>query len=199
MNLIERFIKRSFDLIVSFIGLMLLWPAMLITAIIVKLTSGGEAFFRQKRVGRYGKIFEFYKFRTMHTRKSSSSSVTVLGDSRVTPFGTFLRGWKLDELPQLWNVLKGEMSFVGPRPDVQGYADQLKGYDRIILTLRPGITGPATLKYKNEEELLASQSNPERYNQEVIFPDKVRINRGYIENYRFMNDIRYIWLTIFGK
>jgi len=198
MNIFRRFIKRGFDLIVSFIGLMLLWPLILIIAIIVRLASKGEAFFRQKRVGRYGKIFELYKFRTMYFEKDSNSTVTVLGDDRVTPFGGFLRHWKLDELPQLWNVLKGEMSFVGPRPDVPGYADHLKGADRIILTLRPGITGPATLKYRNEEELLAKQSNPELYNREVIFPDKVRINREYIENYHFTKDIKYIIQTVLG-
>ena len=199
MTILGRLMKRSFDLISSFFGLLLLWPLLLIIAIIIKLTSEGEAIFRQERVGRYGKIFKLYKFRTMYRQEKSNSTVTILGDDRVTPCGTFLRRWKLDELPQLWNVLMGHMSFVGPRPDVPGYADQLKGADRIVLTMRPGITGPATLEYRNEEELLAMQPDPEQYNQEVIFPDKVRINRGYIENYRFTHDIKYILQTLLGK
>jgi len=132
----------------------------------------------------------------MSTEQSFRSTVTTLQDPRITPVGAFLRRWKLDELPQLWNVLVGKMSFVGPRPDVQGYADTLTGADRIILTARPGITGPATLKYRNEEALLAKQSNPEHYNREVIWPDKVQLNRGYVKNYSFKRDLYYIWQTV---
>jgi lipopolysaccharide/colanic/teichoic acid biosynthesis glycosyltransferase len=135
----------------------------------------------------------------MYSVKHSDSTVTVRGDKRITPLGAHLRCWKLDELPQFWNVLKGDMSVVGPRPDVPGYADKLTGDDRIILTIRPGVTGPATLKYRNEEEILAQQPDLKRYNNEVIFPDKVRINKEYVDNYSFMRDIRYIIKTAIGK
>ena len=122
--------------------------------------------------------------------------VSVAGDSRVTPLGAFLRKYKIDELPELWNVLIGDMSFVGPRPDVPGYADKLQGEDRRILELKPGITGPATLKYRNEEELLAMQSNPQTYNDEVIWPDKVRINLEYLRKRTFFGDIKIILQTL---
>jgi lipopolysaccharide/colanic/teichoic acid biosynthesis glycosyltransferase len=138
----------------------------------------GSPIFVQKRIGRHGKAFKMYKFRTMQ-KHHNGSSVSVKGESRITPLGAFLRKWKLDELPELWNVWIGDMSFVGPRPDVPGYADLLEGENRKILLLRPGITGPASLKYRNEEELLANQENPQKYNDEVIFPDKVRINLHY--------------------
>ena len=157
---------------------------------------GGPAIFRQRRVGRNGKLFTMYKFRSM-TVSHSGSSVSVAGESRITPLGAKLRKYKLDELPELWNVLKGDMSFVGPRPDVPGYADRLQGEDRLILKLRPGITGPASLKYANEEELLAQVADPRRYNDEVIFPDKVRINLDYYYNRTFCGDIRLIFQTIF--
>lgn len=157
---------------------------------------GGPAIFRQRRVGRNGKLFTMYKFRSM-TVSHSGSSVSVAGESRITPLGAKLRKYKLDELPELWNVLKGDMSFVGPRPDVPGYADRLQGEDRLILKLRPGITGPASLKYADEEELLAQVADPRRYNDEVIFPDKVRINLDYYYNRTFCGDIRLIFQTIF--
>mgnify|MGYP003503349379 FL=1 len=158
----------------------------------------GPVFFTQKRVGRNGKLFTMYKFRSM-TVSHSGSSISVAGESRITPFGAKLRKYKIDELPELWNVLIGDMSFVGPRPDVPGYADMLKGEDRDILKLRPGITGPASLKYRNEEELLSHVDDPIKYNNEVIFPDKVRINLYYLHNYSFWTDIKLILCTVLGK
>ena len=141
-------IKRLFDIFASFFGLLFLWPILLIVAIMVKIKMpGGPAFFVQKRVGKGGKLFDCHKFRTM-TVKHNGSTVSVAGDSRITPFGAVLRHYKLDELPGLWDVLIGNMSFVGPRPDVPGYADKLTGDDSVVLKLRPGITGPAPLKYR---------------------------------------------------
>ena len=159
---------------------------------------GGPAIFMQTRIGRHGKPFTMYKFRTM-TVNHGGSSVSVAGESRITPLGAVLRRYKIDELPELWNVLKGDMSFVGPRPDVPGYADALQGDDREVLLLRPGITGPASLKYRNEEEILATVPNPQQYNDTVIFPDKVRINRYYLHNYSFITDIKMIFCTVLGK
>ena len=154
--------------------------------------------FRQTRIGRHGKPFTIYKFRTM-TVGHGGSSVSVAGENRITPLGAVLRKYKIDELPELWNVLIGDMSFVGPRPDVPGYADRLQGDDREMLELRPGITGPASLKYRNEEELLAAVDNPQKYNDTVIYPDKVRINRYYLHNYSFVKDIEMIVCTVIGK
>lgn len=171
---------------------------LLVVAILIRVKMpGGPVIFKQKRVGRNGNLFTMYKFRSM-TVGHGGSSVSVAGESRITPLGAKLRHYKLDELPELWNVLIGDMSFVGPRPDVPGYADLLKGDDREILKLRPGITGPASLKYRNEEDLLALQSDPQRYNDEVIFPDKVRINRYYLHHYSFIKDIQLIFSTILG-
>ena len=159
---------------------------------------GGPAIFKQARIGRHGKPFTMYKFRTM-TVNHSGSSVSVAGESRITPLGAVLRKYKIDELPELWNVLIADMSFVGPRPDVPGYADALTGDDREVLLLRPGITGPASLKYRNEEEILAAVDNPQIYNDTIIFPDKVRINRYYLHNYSFVSDIKMILCTVLGK
>ncbi len=193
------FYKFIFDRIAALIGLLILWPLLIIVAIMIMIKMpDGPVIFKQKRVGRNGSLFTMYKFRSMIVGHMGSS-VSVAGESRITPFGAFLRHYKLDELPELWNVLIGDMSFVGPRPDVPGYADQLKGKDREILKLRPGITGPASLKYRNEEDLLAKQENPKRYNDEVIFPDKVRINLYYLYNYSFMKDIEIIFCTILGR
>lgn len=158
---------------------------------------GGPAIFTQKRIGRDGKLFTMYKFRSM-TVGHGGSSVSVAGESRITPLGAKLRKYKLDELPELWNVLIGDMSFVGPRPDVPGYADKLEGEDRLILKLRPGITGPASLKYKNEEEILAKVDNPQKYNDEVIYPDKVKINLEYYYHHSLMGDIKLIIQTVCG-
>lgn len=192
-------IKYLFDRIASFIGLIVLSPIMLIVAILIRIKMpGGPVLFKQERVGKDGKLFTMVKFRSM-TVNHGGSSVSVAGENRITPLGAKLRKYKLDELPELWNVLKGDMSFVGPRPDVPGYADQLQGDDREVLRLRPGITGPASLKYRNEEEFLAKVDDPIRYNNEVIFPDKVRINRYYMHHYSFWMDIRMIFATVLGK
>ena len=154
--------------------------------------------FTQKRVGRYGRLFTIHKFRSMMV-SHNGSSVSVAGEARITPLGATLRKYKLDELPELWDVLIGNMSFVGPRPDVPGYADQLQGEDRRILELRPGITGPASLKYRDEEELLATVENPQEYNDKVIYPDKIRINLYYLQHYSFVKDIQMIVCTVLGK
>ena len=191
--------KYIFDRVVSFVGLLFLWPVLVVVAVLIRVKMpGGPVIFKQQRVGRYGKLFTMYKFRSM-TVSHSGSSVSVAGESRITPLGPKLRRYKLDELPELWNVLIGDMSFVGPRPDVPGYADSLTGSDREVLKLRPGITGPASLKYRNEEEILAAVEDPIKYNDEVIFPDKVRINLYYLHNYSFWVDIKLIIYTVLGK
>ena len=178
-------------------GLLALWPVLAVVAVLIKVRMpGGPVIFRQRRVGRGGRLFTMYKFRSM-TVGHGGSSVSVAGESRITPLGHVLRRYKLDELPELWNVLIGDMSLVGPRPDVPGYADRLTGEDRDVLRLRPGITGPASLKYANEEEILALVDDPQRYNDEVIFPDKVRINLQYYRSHSLAGDIRLIFATIF--
>ena len=193
------FLKFLFDQLASFFGLIFLSPVLLVVALLIRIRMpGGPVIFKQKRVGQHGSLFTMYKFRSM-TVGHSGSSVSVKGESRITPLGAKLRKYKLDELPELWNVLIGDMSFVGPRPDVPGYADKLQGDDRRILFLKPGITGPASLKYRNEEELLAEQEDPQKYNDEVLFPDKVRINIEYLDHWSFWNDIKIIIYTIFGK
>lgn len=206
-------LKWIFDRVVSLVGLLFLWPVLLIVAILVKVKMpGGPAFFVQKRVGLDGKLFDCHKFRTM-TVKHNGSTVSVAGDSRITPFGARLRHYKLDELPGLWDVLRGKMSFVGPRPDVPGYADKLTGDDRDVLKLRPGITGPATLKYRLEDEMIAGyvasrqaggdtrsmQEIAVEYNDTVIYPDKVRLNCYYYRHYSFIKDIQMIFCTVLGK
>ena len=206
-------LKYIFDRVVSFIGLLFLWPVLLIVAILVKVKMpGGPALFVQKRVGKDGKLFNCHKFRTM-TVKHNGSTVSVAGDSRITPLGAKLRHWKLDELPGLWDVLIGNMSFVGPRPDVPGYADKLQGGDRRLLKLRPGITGPATLKYRLEDEMISEyvakkqaegDSRPMQeiaveYNDTMIYPDKVRLNLYYLDHYSFVKDFQMILCTVFGK
>lgn len=229
-------LKRLFDITASFCGLLILWPVLLVTAILIKIKMpGGPAFFCQKRVGKDGKLFTCHKFRSMLV-KHNGSSVSVAGDSRITPFGATLRHYKIDELPELWDVLIGNMSFVGPRPDVPGYADKLEGDDRDVLKLRPGITGPATLKYRLEDEMISdfvaffkNANYPELtanypkiasvltntdytdltnktdqeiavwYNDNVIYPDKVRLNCYYYRNYSFMKDIEMIFATVLGS
>ena len=206
-------LKWLFDRLVSLIGLLVLWPVLVVVAILVKVKMpGGPAFFVQDRVGKDGKLFKCHKFRTM-TVKHNGSTVSVAGDNRITPFGAKLRHYKLDELPGLWDVLIGNMSFVGPRPDVPGYADKLEGEDRDVLKLRPGITGPATLKYRLEDEMISkyvAQKKEEgdtrpmqeiavEYNDYVIYPDKVRINCYYYRHYSFIKDIQMIFCTVLGK
>ena len=205
--------KWIFDRLASLIGLLVLWPVLLVVAILVKVKMpGGPAIFTQKRVGKDGKLFTCHKFRTM-TVKHHGSTVSVAGDARITPFGAILRHYKLDELPGLWDVLIGNMSFVGPRPDVPGYADKLLGDDRDVLKLRPGITGPATLKYRLEDEMISDyvakrqaegdkrpmQEIATEYNDKVIYPDKVRINCYYYRNYSFWKDIEMIFATVLGR
>lgn len=190
-------IKWFFDRLMAIVGLLLLWPVLLVVAVLIKIKmSDGPIMFKQKRVGLNGKLFTMYKFRTMAV-EHDGSSISVAGESRITPLGHILRKYKLDELPELWNVFIGDMSFVGPRPDVPGYMDALVGVDREILKLRPGITGPASLKYANEEEILAQVENPKEYNDTVIFPDKVRINLEYSRNHSFVGDLKLIFATIF--
>lgn len=212
--------KWLFDRVVALIGLLFLWPVLIIVAILIKVKMpGGPVIFMQKRVGRNAELFTVYKFRTM-TVSHGGSSVSVAGEARITPLGAKLRRYKLDELPELWNVLIGDMSFVGPRPDVPGYADKLEGEDRLILKLRPGITGPATLKYRDEEDLIAEQVKSYKLkvnsdqlipdgltdeevalwiNDHVIYPDKVRINLEYYRNHSLMGDLRLILETVFPK
>lgn len=217
--------KRSFDIVASLLGLLLIWWVFPIVALLIRWKMpGGSAFFCQKRMGKDGKLFTCHKFRSMTMAPAtcsslkgeeddSWSSVSVAGDSRITPLGAKLRHYKIDELPELWDVLIGNMSFVGPRPDVPGYADRLKGADRDVLKLRPGITGPATLKYRLEDEMISeyvkkrqaegdSRSMQEiaiEYNDKVIFPDKVRLNCYYYRHYSFIKDIQIIFCTVLGK
>lgn len=191
--------KYLFDRIMAFIGLVILSPVLLVVWILIRIKMpDGPAVFTQKRVGKGGRLFTMYKFRSMSSHHSGST-VSVAGESRITPLGAKLRRYKLDELPELWNVLIGDMSFVGPRPDVPGYADKLEGDDRRVLQLRPGITGPASLKYRDEEVLLAAQVDPLEFNDKVIYPDKVRINLYYLDHYSFVADIKMIIATVLGK
>lgn len=215
-------LKIVFDKAVSLVGLIVLSPLLLIVALLIKWKMPGPILFCQQRVGRYGRIFTVYKFRTMTvkaeasvaSRNSEATSIASQEQSRITPLGEKLRRYKLDELPELWNVLKGDMSFVGPRPDVPGYADQLQGEDREVLLLRPGITGPASLKYRNEEDILEAVDEAlqkgrsglpmgittvQEYNDNVIYPDKVRLNRYYLHHYSFIKDIKMIVCTVLGK
>ena len=190
-------IKRLFDIIFSLLGLILLLPLFIIVSILIKVDSSGPIFFLQERVGLYGKSFKIIKFRTMKVNHNDSLTVTLMNDKRITRIGRKLRKYKIDEIPELMNVLIGDMSFVGPRPDVPGYADLLKGNDRNILKLRPGITSLASIKYSNEEELLLEQEDPIAYNNDVIFPDKVKMNLNYYENNNIWIDIKIIFATIF--
>lgn len=207
------FLKWIFDRLVSFIGLVCFSPVFLVVAILIKVKMpSGSVLFVQDRVGKDGKLFRCHKFRTMQVHHSGAT-VSVAGDSRITPLGAKLRHYKLDELPGLWDVLIGNMSFVGPRPDVPGYADMLQGDDRDVLKLRPGITGPATLKYRREDEMIADyvaqcqaqgdkrpmQEIATEYNDQVIYPDKVRLNCYYYRHYSFWRDIQMIFATVLGK
>lgn len=198
-SLLHKVIKRAFDLIFSLLGLILTFWIIILAFIIATIDTKNNGFFTQIRIGRKGKPFKVIKIRTMKEVNTINTTITSSNDIRITKMGRIFRKTKIDELPQLINVLLGHMSFVGPRPDVPGFADRLTGEDRIILEVRPGITGPATLKYRNEEDVLSKVDDPEKYNKEVIFPDKVNINKEYIKNYTFFNDIKIIIETIFGK
>ena len=189
-------LKRTFDIVLSIFAIFLLFPSFLVVSFLIVIDSGFPIFFLQKRIGRDAKEFNIIKFRTMK-KNNENITITVSDDSRITRIGKYLRKTKIDELPEILNVLFGQMSFVGPRPDVKGYADKLKGANRKILALRPGITGPASLKYYNEEYILSQKSNPKKYNDEVIFPDKVKINMHYFHNRSFFLDLKIIFATIF--
>jgi len=193
----QAFQKRSFDLFFSALGLLVAWWLILLAWLAATIDTRSNGFFVQERVGKNGKIFSVVKIKTMRPVAFLDTTVTRRGDPRITPLGAFFRRTKIDELPQLWNVLLGDMSFVGPRPDVPGFADTLEGEEQAMLAIRPGITGPATLKYRNEEELLAAQKDPEAYNRSVIWPDKVQINLEYIRKWSMGQDIKYILETVF--
>ena len=198
LSFTDKFQKRLFDIILSVIGICLTWWLMLLAWIIASVETNSNGLFMQERIGKEGKPFLVFKIKTMKPVEGIDTTVTISSDSRITKSGDFFRNMKIDELPQLFNVLFGTMSFVGPRPDVPGFADKLKGKDRIILSLRPGITGPASLKYRDEESLLAKQKDPERYNKDIIWPDKVDINKVYIQEWSLQKDIEYILKTVVG-
>lgn len=187
--------KTLIDYVLALVLLPILFPMIFALVLIATLDTGQFGLFQQARIGRKAKPFQIFKIRSMKGRYESS--VTTSKSHRITKFGQFLRNSKLDELPQIFNILKGDMSFVGPRPDVKGYADELQGEDRIILSFKPGITGPAQLAFKEEETLLLMQENPIYYNDEVLWPEKVKINKSYVENWSFMRDIQYLFQTIF--
>jgi lipopolysaccharide/colanic/teichoic acid biosynthesis glycosyltransferase len=195
----QAFTKRTLDVVLAAAGLFVAAIPLAILAAAVKRSSPGPALFRQERVGRGGRTFNCVKLRTMRLGAEAMGTVTTKGDERVTPVGRWMRQYKLDEMPQLWNVLVGDMSLVGPRPDVPGFADQLAGADRVVLSVRPGITGPATLRFRDEEEELALQEDPVRYNREVVFPEKVRLNKQYVESYSCLADLGYMWRTLVPK
>ncbi len=180
-------LKSIFDKTFALILLLLLVGLIFLLIIFATIDTRQFGLFRQKRVGQHAKLFTIYKIRTIRTKNEQN---------QITPLGKILRKTKLDEFPQLYNILIGEMSFVGPRPDLQGYADELQGEDRIILQVKPGLTGPAQLKFRNEEELLAQQENPLQYNDEVIWPQKVAINKEYVKHWSFEKDLYYIYKTI---
>jgi lipopolysaccharide/colanic/teichoic acid biosynthesis glycosyltransferase len=191
------FFKRAFDIIGSFTGIVLLCIPLSFLIILLKMISPGPIFFKQQRVGRHGVPFTVIKLRTMNLGSDQFGSITSGSDTRITPIGRILRKYKLDEFPQLWNVLIGKMSFVGPRPDVPGYADKLQGDSRKILELRPGITGPASIYFRDEEELLSKVENPKDFNDKVIWPKKIELNLCYLQEWSFWKDIGYIFITIF--
>jgi lipopolysaccharide/colanic/teichoic acid biosynthesis glycosyltransferase len=191
-------IKLFFDFIVSFVGLLATWWIILIAWVIATIETKSNGFFVQKRVGKNGKLFNVYKIKTMKKINGIDTTITSSNDVRITKSGKFFRDTKVDELPQLFNILIGDMSFVGPRPDVEGYADKLQGDDRIILSIKPGITGPASLKYKDEEEILSKKINPKEYNDRIIWPDKIKINKEYLKNWTLKKDIMYIIKTVVG-
>jgi len=196
MTYFEQLQKRSFDLVFSFLGLTLLWPLLLVSVPLARASTGGSGIFSQRRIGRNGQSFIVYKLRTMSFSAVDTGSITKENDDRITRLGSWFRKTKIDELPQLWNVFVGDMSLVGPRPDVEGFADNLSGEARSILVLRPGITGPATIKYRNEESLLCQVENMERYNAEVIYPDKIKLNLNYLKNWSLWMDIQLILMTL---
>ncbi len=199
LTLRQRCMKRGLDLFGSIFGIALLWPVMLAGWFAASLSTGQNGLFIQQRVGRHGKMFPLLKLRSMKSTSSPGTTVTVKTDSRITAVGSVLRKLKIDELPQLFNVVIGHMSLVGPRPDVPGFADRLEGPSRTLLSIRPGITGPASIHFRNEEDLLAGEADPVTYNRDVVWPKKVEINLRYLEQYSFMSDLKYLWSTVFGR
>lgn len=197
MSGLDRVIKRVFDIVLSLFLLVPLFTIICLLVLIATIETKQIGIFNQVRVGQYGKLFKIYKIRTMIEIDGIDTFVTTINDKRITKSGRVFRKYKLDELPQIINVLLGEMSFVGPRPDVPGFADKLEGEDKIILSIKPGVTGPATIFFRDEELLLSKQTDPEQYNDEIIWPQKVAINKKYIEEYSLSKDIRYILKTIF--
>ncbi|MBU6134408.1 sugar transferase [Clostridium tertium] len=197
MNKFNQIVKRIFDFLVSLIGIIILSPIFVIVSIAIKLDSRGEVLFLQKRVGRYGKEFNIYKFRTMVTdAEKIGKQITVGKDSRITRVGAFLRKFKIDELPQLFNVLKGDMSLVGPRPEVPKYVALYNEEQRHVLDVRPGITDMASLRYKDENDILGKVDNPEEYYINIIMRDKLNLNLEYIEKSNLFFDIYLIIKTI---
>ena len=192
-------LKRVFDFSLSLLGLLVVWWLIALAWALASIDTRSNGFFIQQRVGKDGRLFRVVKIKTMRPDDRHTTTVTRTGDPRITRLGAFFRKTKIDELPQLWNVLLGDMSFVGPRPDVPGFADRLQGEQRAVLSLRPGITGPATLKYRKEEDILAAQPDPERYNLEVIWPDKVRENLNYIREWSLLGDLKFILRTVVGS
>lgn len=197
MTKLDKIIKRVFDFCLALIGLILTGWILIIAIIIARYDTKLSGLFFQTRVGQYGKLFKVFKLRSMKDVAGVTTTVSTDFDPRITKIGKIWRKTKIDELPQLFNVLIGQMSFVGPRPDVPGFADELKEEDAIILTVKPGITGPASIFFKNEEEILSKQANPEEYNRNVIWPQKVELNKSYIKNFSVIKDIKYILKTIF--
>ncbi|MCA9187150.1 MAG: sugar transferase [Pirellulaceae bacterium] len=195
----NRFVKRTFDVVAAALGLVCTGWLILLAAVVARWDTGLSGFFRQTRLGLHGRPFQILKIRTMRNIDGLTTTVTTARDPRITRIGCFFRRTKIDELPQLINVLVGDMSFVGPRPDVPELMEGLSGDDRVVLSVRPGITGPASIKYRNEEELLAQQANPDQYNRMILFPDKTRINRRYVEDYSLLRDLIYIWDTVAGQ
>jgi len=198
LSFIDKFKKRIFDVVLSIVSISIFWWLLLLAWIVASIETKSNGLFIQKRIGQGGSLFPVFKIKTMKNVCGVDTTVTTAQDCRITKSGAFFRKTKIDELPQLFNVLFGQMSFVGPRPDVAGFADRLEGEDRMILKVRPGITGPASLKYRDEEEILAQQKDPERYNKEVIWPDKVAINKRYIQAWSLKKDIAYIIKTVTG-
>jgi lipopolysaccharide/colanic/teichoic acid biosynthesis glycosyltransferase len=197
MSKSDQVLKRIFDIFLSVLGMVFLWPVILLCWAVAAIETRSNGFFIHKRIGRNGDLIRVYKIKTMYVSKGARSPIASENAASITKSGAFFRKYKLDELPQLFNVMTGSMSFVGPRPDVPSYADQLEGADRIILQVRPGITGPASLKYKDEEVLLAAAADPAWYNDTIIWPDKVRINKEYVMNYSLLGDVKYIVQTFF--
>lgn len=196
MNARQQRIKRAFDLAVTTPLLVALAPLIAVLAALARRDTGGSGIFRQTRIGRYGVPFQVLKLRTMRVDVEADTTVTTRDDPRITPLGAWLRRTKLDELPQLVNVVRGDMSLVGPRPDVRGWYDELVGEDRVLLEVRPGITSPAALAFRDEEALLAEEDDPVVYNRDVLWPRKVALNRKWLDTWNLAADIRCLLRTL---